>query len=99
MDKNIIKKSEMIEGSTYILCPDSNCEIFFTPKKDCIYDCPHPKKAKQLDYCRFCNDFYENDIKHSEWERKRHLCKLFDKKLTSSKVGNGKYILIHDYPK
>jgi len=99
MKKQTIKKSEMNENLTYILCPDSNCEIFFDEKKFCRLDCPYPEKAKQLDYCKMCNSIYENKINYSTWQRKEHKCNSSKFEATAIKFCNNKWILIHEYPK
>ena len=98
-EKHIIKKSEMKTDITYILCPDENCDIFFNEKKHCTSDCPHPDKARQLDYCGVCNNFYENEINFSLWQRKDHRCNHHGLEWIGSKFYTGKWILIHEYPK
>jgi len=97
--KHIIKKSEMSSDVTYILCPDSECDIFFDENKSCIHDCPNPEKARQIDYCDFCKNFYENEINYSVWKRKDHLHNSHGVEGVGSKFCNEKWELIHEYPK
>lgn len=81
----------MDEQTTYILCPDETCKIFFSKKKFCQHDCPYPEEAKQLEYCKECDSTYEHAINYGRFRRKEHECIGGN----AIKFQNGKYELIH----
>ncbi|MEW6617152.1 MAG: hypothetical protein AB1333_01905 [Patescibacteria group bacterium] len=62
-DEGVLKKSELKEGVTYIVCPDPMCKLFFckTRRCPCISECPMKEKRKLIFLCPFCNDLIIHD--------------------------------------
>ena len=96
MEENLIKKNEMKEDITYILCPDKTCNIFFDENKLCEYDCPLKEKAKKLFYCKKCKKIEEKPLTETI-HRLDHLC--MNNTLASIFPNKKHYIIIHEFPK
>ena len=71
-----IKVSEMDTKTTYILCPDPKCKLFWSPERlACEWgDCPHPDEMKKVIKCIGCGNpiFLSSD--HSMIARVDHHC-------------------------
>ena len=94
-EKGIIKKSDMKEDITYILCPDPSCQLFFKP--DCMVpcenNCPKQDEMKKLILCK-CGEIVELPGEHGWMFRVDCECgaSLFDRM-------SGKYQLIYERPR
>ncbi len=57
-DKRILKKSELKENITYIVCPDPTCKLFFCETRacPCILECPMREKEKLIFLCPLCRE-------------------------------------------
>jgi len=61
--KGILKKSELEEKITYIVCPDLTCKLFFCETRTCpcIFECPMKEKERFLFLCPFCKGLIVHD--------------------------------------
>lgn len=57
-DEGVLKKSELKEGITYIMCPDLTCKLFFCTTRvcPCISECPMKEKEKLIFLCTLCKE-------------------------------------------
>jgi hypothetical protein len=99
--KHIIKKSEMRSDIEYILCPNSECDIYFNLNRWCFRDCPSPKEAKVLYYCSKCKKItHEVSLKdYYVGQRYDHLCKHDGMEFLVSRFYINHNQIIHEYPK
>jgi len=71
-----IKKSEMSEDVTYILCPDKNCGLFwYEPFFACEHHCPKKNLEKKVLICKDCDKLLVLESDHSSMQRIDHECK------------------------
>jgi hypothetical protein len=67
----MIKKSEMNAETTYILCPDTECQLFFDTSRplQCEDKCPRKDETKKIVKCFSCGELVELSGDHS-WMRR-----------------------------
>jgi len=56
--KYVLSKKEMDSNTTYILCPDRSCKLFYSPEYPfpCEYNCPKKNKLEKIIKCRNCGE-------------------------------------------
>jgi len=76
LDEGIIKKSEMNSNTTYLLCPDPSCGLFFNEEDSfhCKDNCPKQSDLVQIILCRQCSEIIELPGDHSMSARVKHEC-------------------------
>ena len=94
-----IKKSEMTEDTTYILCPDKKCGLFwYEPFFACEGSCPKKDLEKLVVICKDCDKLLVLDSDHSAFCRLDHNCNEHNScKFRLRKSTN--HILIYALPK
>jgi hypothetical protein len=83
----MIKQSEMDADTTYILCPDSECQLFFdtTRSLPCETDCPRKEDMKKIVKCFSCGELIELDGDHFGFRRVNCKCGAWNFQRMSSK--------------
>jgi hypothetical protein len=72
-ENGIIKKSEMDNKTTYILCPQSGCELFFAERRiPCEHDCPFESSLIKIIKCLGCGNTIELPGDHRSIYRVDH---------------------------
>ena len=70
-----LKKSELETGVTYFLCPDKECELFWSLGSfPCESNCPYQDKLVKIIKCGNCGDMIELPGNHSQFLRIDHKC-------------------------
>ena len=66
-----MKKSEMRNGATYIICPNQSRKLFMDAARKCPCDgqCPQKDKEKLAILCPVCNKLIILDGDYSNWRR------------------------------
>lgn len=100
MDKEIpvIRKEDMDRETTYLLCPDPTCKLFwdtsrFTP---CENECPLQEKLIKMVRC-YCGEVIELSGDHSMLRRVDHECANGDRASNFQQL-SGKYRLMYQRP-
>jgi len=93
-----MKKSEMMTDTTYILCPDPQCKLFFKPNCHipCERDCPKESAMKKLIVC-YCGEIIVLDGDHSCLCRVDHNCANGNTASLFCRISE-KYYLIYEVP-
>lgn len=97
-----LKKSDLRNHITYLLCPDDSCKRFFDPndKRACEYECPKQNDLVKIVVCRVCHDVIELPGSHNPFypiDNKYHTCK--DGKSPFGFRPHNEYKLIYKRPK
>lgn len=94
-----MKKSEMDCETTYLLCPDKSCRLFFdkTQAIPCERMCPRQEQLRKIILCGGCQETIILPGAHSTISRVDHNCP------TGCRAGNfqrmsGKYRLMYEMP-
>jgi hypothetical protein len=95
----IIKKSDTNDETTYILCPDPECELFFDVTRNipCESDCPHIEKQIKIIKCH-CGELVELPGDHHMFRRVEHNCANGNTAWMFQRM-SGKYRLIYERPR
>lgn len=98
-DEGIIKKSDMNTETTYLLCPDRSCKLFFDPSKMwCERDCPQEDDLVKIVQCHNCKEPIELEGNHHYFAHVTHECPDGRHPLMFQRM-SGKYRLIYEKPK
>ena len=98
-DKGIIKKSEMNTETTYLLCPDRSCKLFFDLAKEwCEQECPKRDDLVKINQCHNCQEPIELPGDHNYLCCVTHDCISGQHPLMFQRM-SGKYRLIYEKPK
>ena len=91
----IIKLSEVSPEINYFLCPNPDCELYFSPTSiPCDRDCPWESSQKIIIKCWSCGKLITLDGDHCSWCRVDCECGASNFQRMS-----GKYRLIFEMPK
>ena len=62
--------------TTYLLCPDRTCRLFFdtTRRTPCEHDCPLEKLLVKIIKCHNCGELIELEGNHNYLRRVDHAC-------------------------
>lgn len=93
-----MKRSEMRDDTTYILCPDKSCKLFFEPDCTipCESECPKESEMKKLVLCS-CGEIVVLDGDHFSVLRVDHNCANGNTASNFCRM-SGKYHLIYEVP-
>jgi len=100
LKSNRIKKSDLKTDTTYLLCPDPECELFkddsgITP---CEYDCPRQDELVKIIACERCNAMMELPGDDDVLPCKYHNCFDGDYAINDQQRMSGKYHRIFERP-
>jgi hypothetical protein len=99
LDDGIIKKSDMNTNTTYLLCPDRSCKLFFDPNKEwCDFECPKKDDLVKIVQCINCLEPIELPGDHYYIEAVTHECPDGRHPLMFQRM-SGRYQLIYERPK
>lgn len=95
-----MKKSEMEIGTTYIICPDRKCKLFWDTSRwcPCDGDCPHEDKLKLVIICHGCGKMIILPGDHCSWCRIDHNCSGKGGGCCSNFRMDNKYHLLYKMP-
>ena len=98
-DEGIIKKSDMNTETTYLLCPDRSCKLFFDTNKEwCEQECPQKDDLVKIIQCHNCEEPIELPGDHHYIENVTHECSDGRHPLMFQRM-SGRYCLIYEKPK
>ncbi len=94
-----MKKSDMNNQTTYLLCPNKLCTLFFdnTHMVICEENCPHQEELRKLILCQACKEIIILSGAHNSLYRVDHNC-ANGKKACNFQRMSGFYRLIHKFP-
>ena len=93
-----MKKSEMEEGATYLLCPDKKCRLFLDSSRriPCEQACPRRDKLIKMLICHNCGNIIELPGDHNALCHISHACP--DGRHALNFRLNGRYYLLYKKP-
>ena len=98
-DDGIINKSDMDTNTTYLLCPDRSCRLFFNPDRNwCEHECPKKDALVKIVQCTNCLDPIELPGDHYFLCAVTHECHDGSHPLMFQRM-SGQYRLIYERPK
>ena len=95
-----MKISEMDDDTTYLLCPDKKCKLFWdeTQRMPCEDNCPRQDKLIKMIICRGCHGLIELPGNHHMICRVDHNCPD-GRRVSNFHRMSGKYNLLYKKPK
>lgn len=97
-DDGVIKKSEMDTKTTYLLCPDRSCKLFFDLYKEwCELECPRKDDLVKIVQCVNCLEPIELPGDHFYFCAVTHKCPDGRSPLMFQRM-SGRYCLIYERP-
>lgn len=98
-ERGVIKKSEVNRETTYILCPNPECQLFFKPNCTipCEFQCPYESEMRKIVKCGGCDEIIVLDGDSSPMKRVDHDCRDGVTASTFAR-GSAKYQLIYKMP-
>src|SRR3989344_5213070 len=98
-DEGNIQKSEMDTNTTYLLCPDRSCRLFFDPDREwCETACPRKDVLVKIIQCVNCSEPIELSGDHHRYSSVTHECADGRHPLMFQRM-SGRYCLIYERPK
>jgi len=93
-------KIELRNDTTYLLCPDKNCKLFWDTSRriPCESDCPMQNRLIKIIICKKCCEVIELPGNHSGLCRVDHNCPDGGGCMNINQRMSGKYELIYKKP-
>lgn len=93
------KKTELLNDTTYLLCPDKTCKLFWdvTRYTPCESNCPMQDRLIKIIICQRCREVVELRGNHFSWDRVDHDCPDGGGCMNFQRM-SGKYELLYEKP-